>query len=118
MSESEFSFSEYQAGTGKTAIYPGVGTGGLTGICYCAMKLAGETGEVVEKIAKAKLRGDGTSDAELRLQVKKELGDVLWYVSQLATEFGLGLAEIAKGNLAKLADRQQRGVLKGSGDDR
>jgi NTP pyrophosphatase (non-canonical NTP hydrolase) len=48
----------------------------------------------------------------------KELGDVLWYVSQLASELGLELEQIAQGNLEKLLSRQRRGVLSGSGDER
>jgi len=50
--------------------------------------------------------------------VKKELGDVLWYVSQVATEFNLNLSEIAEANIVKLRDRAERGKLKGSGDNR
>lgn len=131
MSESEFSFSEYQAGTAKTAVYPGQGT--ALGLMYCGLKLAGESGEVAENIGKA-VRDDGLMlrdesyaspmffpqpiSLERLEKLSKELGDVLWYISQAATELDLSLAEIAQGNLAKLADRQQRGVLKGSGDDR
>jgi NTP pyrophosphatase (non-canonical NTP hydrolase) len=48
----------------------------------------------------------------------KELGDVLWYVAQLASELGLELDEIAQTNLDKLLSRQRRGVLSGDGDDR
>jgi NTP pyrophosphatase (non-canonical NTP hydrolase) len=48
----------------------------------------------------------------------KELGDVLWYVAQLASELELDLDEIAEENLQKLLSRQRRGVLSGSGDDR
>ncbi len=50
--------------------------------------------------------------------MSKELGDVLWYVAQLASELDLDLDEIARENLEKLLSRQQRGVLSGSGDDR
>lgn len=123
-----FTFAEYQEGTAKTAIYPGQGT--AVGLMYCGLKLAGESGEVAENIGKA-LRDDGLLHKvdifafvpnklteERRAKLKKELGDALWYISQAATEIGITLEEIALTNLAKLADRQARGVLKGSGDDR
>jgi NTP pyrophosphatase (non-canonical NTP hydrolase) len=120
-------FTEYQAGTALTAIYPGQGT--ALGLMYCGLKLAGEAGEVAENIGKA-LRDDGLMfqhdngyvpqpvSLERREKLRKELGDALWYISQAATELGLSLEDIAEANLAKLADRQARGVLKGSGDDR
>ncbi len=65
------------------------------------------------------LRDDGglMSD-ERREALAGELGDVLWYVAQVATEAGLDLQEIAQGNLDKLLSRQRRGVLSGSGDSR
>jgi NTP pyrophosphatase (non-canonical NTP hydrolase) len=55
---------------------------------------------------------------ERREALARELGDVLWYLSQLATEADLDLEEIAEDNLEKLLSRQERGVLRGSGDDR
>lgn len=125
----QLTFAEYQEGTAKTAVYPGQGT--ALGLVYCGLKLAGESGEVAENIGKA-VRDDRLIEPmsfqdgftyfevtpERREKLKKELGDALWYISQAATELGFSLAEIAGGNLAKLADRQARGVLKGSGDDR
>ena len=51
-------------------------------------------------------------------QISKELGDVLWYVAMLAVEFNIALSSVAEDNLAKLQDRMDRGVLKGSGDNR
>jgi NTP pyrophosphatase (non-canonical NTP hydrolase) len=68
---------------------------------------------------KKAIRDDGgvLSD-ERRAALAAELGDVLWYVAQLATEAGLDLDEIAEDNLAKLLSRRDRGVLQGSGDAR
>ena len=80
---------------------------------YFALGLVGEAGEVAEKIKK-ELR-DGTLDI---VGLQKELGDVLWYVSQLAACYHLDLEGIARQNLAKLKDRQERGKINGSGDNR
>lgn len=87
-------------------------------MAYPALGLAGEAGEVAEQIKKS-IRDDGGEVTEERLAaIAKELGDVMWYVAQLATELGLELDEIAGLNLEKLRSRQLRGVLAGSGDDR
>lgn len=108
-------FAEYQAGAMRTAIYPGRGEGNWT---YAALGLAGETGEVSEKLKKA-IRDDGsTVTPERKAALKKELGDVLWYVAALCTELHLDLQEVAEENLAKLSGRQQTGTLHGDGDDR
>src|SRR3954451_682570 len=87
-------------------------------LAYPALGLAGEAGEVAEHAKKA-LRDDGgeVSD-ERRAAMSKELGDVLWYVAQLATELGLELDEVAQQNIDKLRSRQRRGALSGSGDER
>ena len=57
-------------------------------------------------------------DAETRAAIQKELGDVLWYVAQLSTEFGLSLNEVAEGNIEKLYSRLARGMINGNGDNR
>ena len=72
-----------------------------------------QAGEVAGKFKKA-LR-DGTPNPA---GMAAELGDCLWYLACLAGSFGYTLEEIAAMNLAKLADRQQRGVIGGSGDER
>ena len=88
-------------------------------ILYPSLKLAGEAGEVSEKVGK-RLRdfsGDLT-DPEWQDTVAKELGDVLWYIAALARDIGWTLEEVAEANLSKLASRMERGVIGGSGDDR
>lgn len=109
----------YQRATANTAIYPAAGAIDVyDGLAYVALGLAGEAGEVAGKVKKI-ARDDGyrISD-EVRAKLADELGDCLWYVAQFATQLGFNLDAIATQNLAKLADRQQRGVLQGSGDNR
>ena len=105
--------SDYQRKSRRTAEYPREAW-----LAYPALGLAGEAGEVAEHAKKA-IRDDGGQISEQRrASMSKELGDVLWYVSQLASELGLDLNEIAEQNLEKLLSRQRRGVLSGDGDDR
>src|SRR5580700_5876414 len=102
--------SAYQRLSRRTAEYPREAW-----LAYPALGLAGEAGEVAKKA----IRDDGGRvGEERRAAMAKELGDVLWYVAQLATELGLDLDAVAQGNLDKLLSRQRRGVLSGSGDDR
>ena len=106
--------ADYQQRSRATAVYPGAGDN----LLYPTLGLCGEAGEVAEKVKKM-IRDDGgvLTDAR-RVALAKELGDVLWYLAQLATEAGLDLSQIASENLAKLLSRQERGVLQGSGDER
>lgn len=76
--------------------------------------LVGESGEVAEKIKKLFRDKNKFSDEE----VLKELGDVLFYATALANIFGGNLKTIMEMNMKKLDDREQRGVLGGSGDNR
>jgi NTP pyrophosphatase (non-canonical NTP hydrolase) len=107
-------FSEYQRLSRRTATYPHAGDD----MTYPALGLCGEAGEVAEKIKKTIRDDDGVLSEERRDALARELGDVLWYTAQLATEAGLDLEQIAQDNLDKLLSRQERGVLRGSGDDR
>ena len=106
--------SDYQELSRRTATYPGAGEN----LVYPTLGLAGEAGEVAEKVKKLLRDDGGVMSDERRAALAGELGDVLWYVAQVATEAGLDLEEIAQGNLDKLLSRQQRGVLSGSGDSR
>jgi NTP pyrophosphatase (non-canonical NTP hydrolase) len=105
--------SEYQRQSRRTAEYPREAW-----LAYPALGLAGEAGEVAEHAKKAIRDDGGEIGDERRAAMCKELGDVLWYVAQLATELDLDLEEIARQNLEKLFSRQRRGVLSGSGDER
>lgn len=105
--------SEYQRESRRTAQYPRE-----FWLAYPALGLAGESGEVADDIKKV-IRDDGARvTRERREAVAKELGDVLWYLAQLATELELDLDSIAQENLEKLASRKRRGVLQGAGDER
>ncbi len=107
-------FNEYQSEATKTAAYPNIGNN----IYYPALGLAGESGEVVGKISKIMRDDNGIVTDESKLKLEKELGDVLWYVSQLATELNLSLDEIATNNIRKLQSRKERNQIHGNGDNR
>lgn len=102
-------FNTYQEKAHSTAVYPPE-----MGMAYCVTGLCAETGEVADKVAKF-YRGDGSLNEE---GLKKELGDVLWFIAELSTHLGFTLQDVAELNLEKLADRQQRNALKGEGDNR
>lgn len=105
-------FEEYQSRTGLTAIYPNE-----KGLEYTALGLAGEAGEVANKVKKI-IRGDVSDLHEMVIALADELGDVLWYVSELASNVGISLDTIAERNLEKLQARKDQGTLRGSGDTR
>ncbi len=98
-------FDEYQTQAQSTAIYDHP-------IIYPTLGLCGESGEVAEKVKKH--MRDGTSLDEL----KKELGDVLWYLAAIASDLNISLNDIALTNIDKLQSRKERGKLGGSGDNR
>ena len=108
-------FVEYQAAARGTAMYPGKDT--FEGLLYCGLGLNGEAGEGAEQIKKM-WRNDGGFTDERVMKLAFELGDVLWYISNTASECGLDLNTIAEANIAKLADRQARKVIKSEGDTR
>lgn len=107
-------FKEYQEKSRKTAVYPNAGKNYV----YPTLGLAGEAGEVAEKIKKVLRDNEGIMSEEKKEELKKELGDVLWYVSQITSELRLSLDEIAELNIQKLYSRMKRDKLKGSGDNR
>ena len=87
-------------------------------IVYPTLGLANEAGEVAGKIKKIfRDKGGLIEDAD-RQALKYELGDVLWYLTQICTELDLTLEEVAAANLEKLFSRQARGLIGGEGDER
>lgn len=107
-------FNAYQEATTAIAVYPTLGHR----IVYPALGLAGEAGEVAEKVKKLMRDHNGVLDDARREALAAELGDVLWYVAQVAEGAGLSLQDIAEGNLAKLHSRRDRGKISGDGDRR
>ena len=81
---------------------------------YALMGLVGEVGELFSYLAKS-VRDDYPLDTTF---IKKELGDILWFVAAIAADSGSGLDEIATLNLHKLGNRKKNNTIQGSGDDR
>ena len=107
-------FKTYQEKARKTALYPNLGSNFI----YPTLGLVGEAGEVAEKVKKVIRDKNGIFDVESKIGIKKELGDVLWYLTNLCTEFNFTLDEVACQNLEKLRLRANKGNISGSGDDR
>ncbi|MFN2120552.1 MAG: nucleoside triphosphate pyrophosphohydrolase family protein [Anaerolineales bacterium] len=105
---------EYQKQARATARYPVIGHP----VIYPSLGLTNEAGEVAGKIKKIFRDKDGVIDQGDVLALQSELGDVLWYLAQVATELGLSLDEIAAHNIVKLQDRLFRGKIHGDGDER
>ena len=112
--EAAIDINAYQVAARRTAAYPDVGGNPV----YPTLGLSGEAGEVADKVKKVLRDRGGVFDDPTREAIKLELGDVLWYVAQLASELGYDLEEVATANLDKLASRAARGRIGGSGDHR
>jgi len=109
-------FQEYQIQTAKTAIYPKEKI--EDGINYCILGLCGESGEISNKFKKV-LRDDGGKISDKKCKdLFDEVGDVLYYISELTTCLGYNLEDVATSNINKLKDRQERNKITGSGDNR
>ena len=104
----------YQHGARQTARYPDVGANPI----YPTLGLCGEAGEVADKVKKVLRDQNGCFSDAVKQSLLLELGDVLWYLAQLASELGFELDQVAEANLEKLASRAARNVISGSGDHR
>lgn len=105
--------NEYQRLARSTAKYPE-----QYKLVYPALGLAGESGEVAEKVKKILRDANGEVTRERRAELLKEVGDVLWYVANVAYDLDADLETIAELNISKLSDRANRGTIQGDGDNR
>lgn len=104
---------EYQEIIKQTAIYPR-----NMGLTYCTMGICGEAGEVAEKMKKLFRDKNGIVTEEFKQDIKKELGDVIWYITALSNELNLTLEEVLEANYQKLIKRRETNTLQGNGDNR
>lgn len=116
------SFNEYQSQALEFGIYKDKidmqNNGNEVTWAYPILGLCGEAGEVADKLKKILRDKGGIISDDDKIAIQLELGDVLWYVSELCTRLDLSLEETAKANIAKLTSRMKRDVIKGSGDNR
>ncbi len=103
----------YQEFTRTTAIYPKD-----IEIPYLALGLAGEAGEVANKVKKILRDENGVLTEEKKVEIRKELGDAIWYLARLLDAVGVKFEDALEENFQKLSSRKARGVLSGSGDNR
>jgi len=126
-------FNEYQDEAHKTAQYPKLNIATRQGNhddnctvpsntpvpwVYATLGLVGEAGEVAEKVKKIVRNKQGALADTDKVELAKELGDVLWYVAELASCLDLNLDDIARLNLTKLQDRVDRDKICCEGDNR
>lgn len=118
MNQIEGQFGLYQKVTAATAVYPGAVTGNIGAVNYLTLGLTGEAGEIANKVKKISRDYGGEINDDHRTAILAETGDVLWYLARLIDELGGDFSEVAQGNIDKLLDRKERGVIGGSGDER
>ena len=104
---------EYQKKAMEIASYPPTQE-----IIYPTLGLTGEAGEVADKVKKVLRDNYGLFDDKRKVEIAKDLGDVLWVVAALSKDIGYNLDTIANMNIAKLSSRKERGVIGGEGDNR
>jgi NTP pyrophosphatase (non-canonical NTP hydrolase) len=103
-------FADYKIAIDPTVVYPQKTK--IEALQYLALGLNGEAGEVAEQIKKAMRNDGGEISVERLVLLKKEIGDVLWYLTRLADELDSNLSEIATDNVSKLLARKEQGNLR------
>jgi NTP pyrophosphatase (non-canonical NTP hydrolase) len=104
--------NEYQERAIKEAFYE------KDDVVYNALGITGEAGEIADHVKKMLRDDNGVLTDQRKESLKKELGDVLWYIANMARRLDLTLDEVAEANIKKIVDRKSRGVQHGSGDNR
>lgn len=107
-------FDEYMEKTVPTVKYPNIGKN----IYYPTMGLAGEAGEVANKVKKIMRDDANMITLEAKQKIADELGDCLWYIAAICRELNISMSYAAERNLVKLRSRLERGTILGGGDDR
>jgi len=105
--------NSYQEFCRSTAVYPDAMKKNLSELMYLSLGLAGEGGEIANKVKK--LYRDGETH-EKKMAIAAELGDIAWYLARLCDTLDVDLDDVLEENKRKLSDRMHRGVLKGNGD--
>ncbi len=108
-------FKEYQRLAHRTSTMPKIGTETYV---YPTLGLAGESGELANKIKKIFRDDKGVLTDQRKEEVKHELGDMLWYVAEICTCMNIELDDIAQANINMLASRLERNKISGDGDNR
>jgi len=111
-------FDEYQENCKLTDVGTSTQDCLKPGWMYYVLGIAGESGEIAEKIKKLFRDKQGVIDEEFLDMITKEIGDVLWYMARLADQFDISFSHIARENTRKLLDRMERGKIHGDGDCR
>ena len=108
-----YTFDDYQKDCLKTAVYPEEYK-----VIYTTLGLAGEAGEVADKVKKIYRDDNGVISDDKKKEIAKEIGDVLYYTAALCSDLNISLSTVARMNIDKLFSRLERGVLQGNGDNR
>ena len=108
-------FDEYQ----KKALTTLLSTGDeFKDLAHFVSGLTAESGEVAGKLQKIIRDKEGEVSEQDKVEIAKELGDVLWYLSVLTHHIGFSFDDLAKQNIEKIKYRQKNNLIKGSGDNR
>jgi len=111
--ESKMDFNGYQFEASNFRVYPDDAK-----IIYPALGIAGEAGEVANKVKKILRDSSGRMSEEVFLAIVDELEDVGWYIAAMCDDLGISMESVFTANLTKLYGREVAGTIQGSGDKR